>query len=206
LRWIRPEALAVRVAEPAFVPGEEAREPYSRIEFNWVGETARQVGTVAHRWLQRIAEDGLEGWNAARVQGIRPLVESELERRGVPAADRASAADRVVQALHATVSDERGRWILAARPGAANEVRMNVFEEGRVRLVVMDRVFVAEDGARWIVDYKTSRHEGGDVGAFLESERERYAEQLRRYARALGGESRLGLYFPLIPGWREVQG
>jgi len=27
---------------------------------------------------------------------------------------------------------------------------------------------------------------------------------LRRYARALGGEARLGLYFPLIPGWREV--
>ena len=102
------------------------------------------------------------------------------------------------------MSDERGRWILAPHPGAANEIRMNVVEDGRVRLVVMDRAFVGPDGERWIVDYKTSRHEGASAEGFLDGERERYADQMRRYARALGGEARLGLYFPLIPGWREV--
>ena len=41
--------------------------------------------------------------------------------------------------------------------------------------------------------------------AFLDSERERYAEQLRALCpRRSGGAPRLGLYFPLIPGWREV--
>ncbi len=206
LRRIRPEALAVRVTEPAFTPRAEARETLTRIEFSWVGETARQVGTVAHRWLQRIAEDGLGDWDGARVRRVRPRIEAELERRGVPAADRAAAVERVLLALETAVSDARGRWILGSRPGAANEVRMNVLEDGRVRLVVMDRVFLAEDGRRWIVDYKTSRHEGADVEAFLDSERGRYVEQLRRYARALGGQASLGLYFPLIPGWREVDG
>ncbi|MBZ0249093.1 MAG: hypothetical protein K8F93_05510, partial [Burkholderiales bacterium] len=108
------------------------------------------------------------------------------------------------QAHAAAVTDERGRWILAAHPEAANEVRMGLLEDGRVRLVVMDRVFTDAAGERWVVDYKTGRHEGADAGAFLDRERERYADQLLRYRRAQGGRARLGLYFPLVPGWREV--
>ena len=81
---------------------------------------------------------------------------------------------------------------------------MGLVEDGCVRLVVMDRVFEAPGGERWIVDYKTGRHEGASPEAFLDRERDRYADQLRRYARAMGGQARLGLYFPLIPGWREI--
>ena len=58
---------------------------------------------------------------------------------------------------------------------------------------------------RWIVDFKTSRHEGADVQGFLDRERERYREQLENYAEAvgLGQKGKLGLYFPLIAAWRE---
>ncbi len=204
LRWIRPEALQVRVAPPAFPVPPEAREAHAAIEFSWAGETLRQVGTVAHRWLQRIADDGLEAWSAARVRALRPRVTQELERRGVPRDGREAAAGLVLAALESAVTDERGRWILAARPGAANEVRMGLLEDGLVRLVVMDRVFTDADGVRWVVDYKTGRHEGASPEAFLDRERDRYTDQLRRYRRARGGDARLGLYFPLIPGWREV--
>ena len=60
---------------------------------------------------------------------------------------------------------------------------------------------------RWIVDYKVGAHEGTDVDAFLDNERLRYAPQLERY-RAFFTEIerrpiRLGLYFPLLQGWRE---
>ena len=69
---------------------------------------------------------------------------------------------------------------------------------------VMDRVFRDEDGARWIADYKTSSHEGGDLDVFLDRERTRYEKQLARYAEALGEKkTKLGLYFPLHAGWRE---
>jgi ATP-dependent exoDNAse (exonuclease V) beta subunit len=204
LRWVRPEALRVFVEEPAFSLPPEAQEPHAAIEFSWAGETLRQVGTVAHRWLQRIAEDGLDAWDRARVRGLRERVGSELERRGVPREGRDEAARLVLSALESAITDERGRWILSSHPGAANEVRMGVVEEGRVRLVVMDRVFADPEGERWVVDYKTGRHEGASPEAFLDRERERYAEQLRRYRRAQGGDARLGLYFPLIPGWREV--
>jgi ATP-dependent helicase/nuclease subunit A len=205
LRWIRPCALAVRVPEPAFAMPPEPLEPPARVEFSWAGEMLRQVGTVAHRWLQRIADDGLAAWDAARVRALRERVRDEIERRGVPREDCGRAADLVLEALAAAITDERGRWILAAHPEAANEVRMGLLEDGRVRLVVMDRVFTDAGGERWVVDYKTGRHEGADAGAFLDRERERYAGQLLRYRRAQGGRARLGLYFPLVPGWREVE-
>ena len=68
----------------------------------------------------------------------------------------------------------------------------------------MDRVFTAE-GERWVVDYKTSRHEGTGEEAFLDRERERHGPQMSRYARAFGRETpKLALYFPLVPGWREI--
>ncbi|NNK37980.1 MAG: hypothetical protein HKP03_05835, partial [Xanthomonadales bacterium] len=65
----------------------------------------------------------------------------------------------------------------------------------------IDRSFVFR-GERWIIDYKTSEHDGGNLEAFLESEAERYGEQLRRYREALSiNESRpirTALYFPLL--------
>jgi hypothetical protein len=67
--------------------------------------------------------------------------------------------------------------------------------------VRLDRTFVAE-GKRWIVDFKTSEHEGGSLQDFLDSEVARYAPQLERYAAAVAAtDSRpvqLCLYFPLL--------
>ena len=60
---------------------------------------------------------------------------------------------------------------------------------------------------RWIVDCKTGTHEGGDLEAFLDREQDRYRAQLERYAalmRMLDNRPvKLGLYFPLLKGWRE---
>ena len=75
--------------------------------------------------------------------------------------------------------------------------------EGAARRIVLDRTFVDDQGARWIVDYKTGTHEGADVEGFLDRERLRYTGQLELYAQALGGTAQLGLYFPLLNGWRE---
>jgi ATP-dependent exoDNAse (exonuclease V) beta subunit len=66
----------------------------------------------------------------------------------------------------------------------------------------MDRVLRDAHGEQWIVDFKTSRHEGTGVERFLDEERKRYEPQLNAYASAFGS-ARLGLYFPLLKGWRE---
>jgi hypothetical protein len=54
------------------------------------------------------------------------------------------------------------------------------------------------------VDYKTSRHEGAGIDAFLDRELDRYRAQLQGYAGLFDGPSRQGLYFPLMAGWRET--
>ena len=73
---------------------------------------------------------------------------------------------------------------------------------------MIDRMFVA-DGVRWIVDYKTGDHGGGSVEEFLDSEQQRYSAQLERYGRIVAAQSAepvmLGLYFPLLQGWRHWQ-
>src|SRR5687768_15527802 len=180
----------------------EGREE-EQIEFSWAGETARHVGTVVHRWLQRIAEDELRGWDAKRVQALRPHFARELSRRGIPSADAARSADLVASAPANALSDERGRWLLGPHPEARNEYRLRAIAQGQLRTYIIDRLFRTQDDVEWIVDYKTSRHEGAGLEAFLDRERDRYAPQLKVYG-ALRQGSRQGLYFPLLRGWRDV--
>jgi hypothetical protein len=205
LRRLDPARLAVSVPQPAYRLPEQAVEEQRGIEFSWVGETARHVGTITHGWLQRIATEGLQSWDLARVAALGPRVSRELVRRGVPPAEIAAASARVIDALGRSLGDERGRWALSPYPGARCEYRIRVSGSEGVRLLVIDRMFT--DGARrWIIDYKTSAHEGGELEAFLDSEQARYLDRMARYAPAFGGApGSMGLYFPLVSGWREWQ-
>jgi ATP-dependent helicase/nuclease subunit A len=205
LRVVAIPALDATVAEPPSAGAPAVSESPPSIEFSWVGETARHVGIVTHRWLQRIAGDGVAQWDAARVAALHEAVGRDLARRGIPAGEREAARRRVLHALEGAVSDERGRWLLAAREGAVAEYRLRVAGPDGVKLIVIDRTFVDADGRRWIVDYKTSAHEGAEPERFLDRELERYRAQLAGYAAAFPGETvALGLYFPLMKGWREV--
>jgi hypothetical protein len=55
--------------------------------------------------------------------------------------------------------------------------------DGEIVSVRIDRTLVDGDGVPWIVDYRTSSHEGADVEAFLDTEWERYRDQLELYRR-----------------------
>jgi len=180
--------------------------PMPAVEFDWATETALHVGTVVHRELQRIARDG------ARPAPADPRLHrrwhDELAELGVPRDLRGGAVERVAQALERTLAHDRGRWLLRAdHRGSATELALTGRVNGEILRVVIDRTFVDADGLRWIVDYKTSRHEGAGLEEFLDREQERYRPQLERYAtfmRRLGPEAvRLGLYFPLLAAWRE---
>ncbi len=176
----------------------EVEEP--PITFEWVGATQRHVGTVVHAALQRIAAHPELRWDAA-------ILRSALAAQGVPPRRLDDALHRVTAALEATVADERGRWLLAAHGESQSELPISGDIDGQMRHFVIDRTFVDENGVRWIIDYKTSTHEGGGRDAFLDNERVRYQEQLERYAALLRRMDhrpiRLGIYFPLLQGWRE---
>jgi ATP-dependent exoDNAse (exonuclease V) beta subunit len=71
----------------------------------------------------------------------------------------------------------------------------------------LDRTFV-DNGIRWIIDYKTSSHEGGKLEEFLSNEADRYRDQLQRYRQAVAINESLpiktALYFPLLDRLLEV--
>lgn len=181
------------------------------VEFDWASETIRHVGTVVHQTLQRIGREGLARWPMARIDALAPGVHVALARRGVPETKLDDAVARVREALQRTVSDTRGAWLFdAAHQDARSEYALTLPERGRVVTAVIDRTFVDANGVRWIIDYKTSTHEGSGREEFLDREQERYRAQLERYARVLAKLDprpiRLGLYFPLLGGWREWSG
>jgi ATP-dependent helicase/nuclease subunit A len=179
------------------------------IEYSWVGETARRIGSIVHRWLQRIAEDGVKNWSVARVQVLRDTFKYQLVASGMDYNydDIDMAVGRVITALTHAVSDTRGQWLLGVQQDVRNELRMTAVIAGEPVNLIIDRTFCDTNGQRWVVDYKTSSHEGADLDGFLDREQERYRFQLDRYAafmRLLDGRPvRRGLYFPLLKGWRE---
>jgi ATP-dependent helicase/nuclease subunit A len=191
---------------PVVALGDAARpEGPSEFEFQWVTTAARHVGTVVHEELERAAAAGLAPAGAERDGAWR----RRLTELGVGPGQLAEAVARVRRALEATAADPRGAWLLdPAHTAAASELGLSALRGGRVTAARIDRTFIDRDGVRWIVDFKTSVHEGTDAEAFLDQERLRYTPQLERYAELIatrepGRPIRLGLYFPLLSGWRE---
>lgn len=196
-----PLEIVMPAAAPWNAPTE--KDAADQIEFSWVGDTARRVGSVVHRWLQRIADDQMKGWTRARIERELPAIMHELTARGVVEGDLATASKRVIEALTSTLEDPRGKWLLGPQPGARNEYRVSTVIDGVRHNLVIDRWWEDLAGA-WIVDYKTSSHQGADLESFLGGEEQRYRGQLERYAEAVGRPgARRGLYFPLLKGWRE---
>ncbi len=203
--WVLPDAPeSVIWQEPC--GSAQIRE---EIEFSWVSEMARHVGNVVHRWLQQIAEDEMHGWHTARIQMMRDQFRQNLFASGMSGDSKAigDAVERIILALTNAISDKRGQWILGTQQFAQNELKITDIFDNVPMSWVIDRTFCDFNGIRWIIDYKTSSHEGSDIEGFLDREQIRYQYQLNRYAKLVqqmdSRSIKLGIYFPLICGWRE---
>jgi ATP-dependent helicase/nuclease subunit A len=208
-RTIRRVAADWRAPDPPAPAPRTSRavEASTRYQIEWAGDATRYAGTALHGFLQRIAQEGLDSWNADKVRAERDTFQAVLTNLGVPPGQLRDASARVEAGLLATLKDPRGRWILEEHRDAQSEIPVAGLIEGVLYETAIDRTFIDESGVRWIIDYKSSEHSSGDPEAFLDGERLRYQEQLERYARLLSQREeriiRLGLYFPLIGGWRE---
>jgi len=108
-----------------------------------------------------------------------------------------------VAVLTEALSDLQGRWLLSGEHRERlNEYAVTAADGGRFQRLIIDRAFVDADGVRWIIDFKTSSHEGGDREAFARSEVERYSPHRRAYRLAFewleNKVVRTALYFPLL--------
>ena len=198
LDWTAP-APSEDIAWNAATPTDLEEVGVHRPVFEWASELQRRVGIVVHRMLQEVqAREEL----AVREDTLRVALRSE----GLDGEKLDEALTRATVALENAVADERGRWILSGHEDDQREYTLSTVVERKVRHFVLDRTFV-DDGVRWIIDYKTSTHEGSGRDAFLDNEQTRYREQMESYARVMRALDprpiRLGLYFPLVQGWRE---
>ena len=187
---------AVWQAKPPVSDSEDPPEVLPK--FDWVQDLQRRVGTVVHRALMQMrAPDNLEFdqstlTNALKAEGI---ADNRLKE----------ALSRANEALRNIKSDDCGCWILKQHESDEREYEVSSVEDGKAVRRILDRTFI-ENGTRWIIDFKTSRHEG-DIDGFLDDEEDRYREQMEGYARAMQRiDSRpimLGLYYPMFKGWRK---
>jgi ATP-dependent exoDNAse (exonuclease V) beta subunit len=186
--------------------GDDKLRDDLRVEYDWVGLDARLAGTVVHRWLYRMAQDSVPAAGALP-EGFDATTRRWLFELGAGPEVHPSIVSRVRAALQGVTNDARGRWILA-RQGAA-ELALTGVHGGRLRSIVVDRVRVDEEGCHWIVDYKTSTHEGGDLEGFLAAESRRYRAHLQTYAAIYANYAkvsvRAGLYFPLLARFVEIE-
>jgi ATP-dependent helicase/nuclease subunit A len=167
--------------------------------FEWVGEGLRIAGTVVHGFLQRMRDPGAE------LPGV-DAIRAALLHAGLSPAELPEYAARVRDALQNVRESPRAQWILQAHRDSRSEYAVTGVVNGEIVRGKVDRTFVDSGGIRWIVDFKTSSHSGGNVQKFLDEEQRRYRDQMERYARLFASEGRpvrLGLYFPLLDAWRE---
>jgi ATP-dependent exoDNAse (exonuclease V) beta subunit len=202
-----PPAWRTRVPDDMLDSPREVEAVEEAPAFDWVRETARHVGVVVHRVLAQIARDGLGSWPDTRIDALAPALALALSSEGVDAPELADAVFHATQALASVLADPRGRWLFdPSHAEARSEWALAGVDAGALVHRTLDRTFV-DRGVRWIVDFKTGRHEGGDVDAFLDAERDRYAPSLETYARLVRALDprpiRLALYHPLVRGWRE---
>ena len=175
------------------------------VDYYWVGTEARVAGTIVHRWLQYAAQYG-EGADAIVGEGLRETTHRWLIELGIaPGKAMERICARVDTALTGVRNDPQGRWLLEGN--GHSELALSGVVNGVVESGVMDRIRIDED-THWIVDYKTSSHEGGNLEGFLAAEVSRYREQLARYAALYGAfagvDARCALYFPLLQEFVEV--
>jgi len=202
-RWCLPDPpAAVCVTAPT------TNEIQDYIEFSWAGEDARLIGNLVHRLLQLIGESGLDDWKSAGVmESARKWCQHYLRQRGVQGNKALAIIDMTGQAIETCVKSRQGQWILDDHPDAACEHRMTAVLNGQARNLVLDRTFI-DKGIRWIIDYKTSSHSGGDLEGFLTNEADRYREQLQDYHKAMAlvdiRPIKTALYFPLLDQFVEV--
>ncbi len=196
--WQLPDV----AAPPGIEVQEDAGREEEEVEFYWVGTEARIAGTIVHRWLQHMVESRA---GEPPAEERRQVTSRWLREMGVNDETGDVIGNRVEAALHGVLNDDKGRWLVGE--GGHAELALTGVYEGKVESVVLDRVRV-DNGIHWIIDYKTSSHEGGNLPAFLQAETERYRAQLQKYAAIYGAyagtDARCALYFPLLQEFVEM--
>ncbi len=162
----------------------------------------RITGTLLHRTLQQITEDGTDSWTPERIQQQLPVWQAQFRQQGL-IAYMASGIEKLQQAVNTILASNVGQWLMDNNhTESACELAISYRRGGRVRRAVVDRTFV-DQGTRWIIDYKSAAPGPQQpLNDFLAQQQQLYHKQLSHYEKLfLNMESlpiKKALFFPLI--------
>lgn len=186
--WVHPLKL---------LPADPYAAHITSAGFSLPDDNKRILGTTAHSLFQQLTKLGIQWWENQSQKKQRDYLQRQLLANGL-SNDIETHLNQLSQMIKNILSDERGRWILSSHCDEQSEYPLTAIIKGKVTKLVIDRTFLDDNGARWIIDYKTSPT----------SEEAAHIEQLETYKQAFkmieNRPLRLGLYFPAIPAWREL--
>ena len=107
--------------------------PTSPAAYVWEAHSARFIGTLVHRQLQRIVLGGLDAWPVSRLKTCHTLWESELAEHGVPTDEIPQSVATVDRAVRQMLADERGRWILSEHQNSECELHLMGIVNNRLK-------------------------------------------------------------------------
>lgn len=184
----------------------------SPLVYQWRLHPERILGTVIHRLLYQISQEGLATWDLKKINAAQGMFIRLLAQNGLLAEQEQSALLKLNTCLQKTLTDPRGRWILSHQHQAAeSELALTALLNGKPQNLVIDRTFIDTAGVRWIIDYKTTTYAGNKPADFLKDEMQQHKSQLETYAQAFSLDPNasasqiicLGLYFPMTSLWCE---
>jgi ATP-dependent helicase/nuclease subunit A len=162
----------------------------------------RYIGTVIHLALQHITETGYKHWTSQRIQQQYPIWKTQLAQHGISPLGVDKALNTVSQAIHNTLKDKTGQWLLD-NTHTKSATELELWNETGQHII--DRTFIEEkdgDKIRWVVDYKSSQAKSDQaIDEFIDEHKQQYQTQLQRYAHLFKDEKitvKTALYFPLM--------
>ncbi len=178
-------------------------------EYIWAGNKARCLGVTLHAIFQEISKTDLHSWENKSQSSLEKILKTRLLSEGLPSSDLDSAIQVGIKALKNIFQDPKARWIFQNHKDHRSEYAVSGFIDNTPENRIMDRTFIDENNVRWIVDFKTGKHEGANVEKFFEEEKKRYNNQLKAYEELFKqlGETRIikkALYYPMHQKFIEI--
>ena len=200
--WSIPTTKNLKKIETKNEPNIEKENKYY-----WVGDNTRIAGILIHRWFQILVEKKYSSIEDLIEEKIPLLTKRWLDEINIQYLDINLIINRVLNAVKSILNDEKGQWILTGE--GYSELSLNGIINKEFESIIIDRVKIDEKGTHWIIDYKTSTHDGSNLSEFIETECERYRSQLNKYTSIYsqwsGKEVKCALYFPLLKKFVEVE-
>ncbi len=202
--YITPEPAASILDEQS-----SNKKPTLPTEYTWAGNKARCLGVTLHAIFQEINKTELNVWKNKDQNTLEKILKTRLLSEGLPSSDLGPAIQEGIKAIKNIFEDPKGLWIFQNHKDHQSEYALSGFVSESPENRIIDRTFVDEDNIRWIVDFKTGKHEGANIEKFFEEEKKRYNEQLRAYEKLFNqlGETRTikkALYYPMHQRFIEI--